>query len=102
MKDRFHFGIRQRYMLEVFTEKCSQWKPPTTAKHSVKRAVISSCEERYVRCTRYQMTLTTVGLPLLISWLTSWKILLQSIDLSKDPLFTMTATANRICSRTYF
>lgn len=47
-------------------------------------------------------TLTTVGLPLLISWLTSWKMLLQSMDLSSEPRFTITATANRICSRTYF
>lgn len=47
-------------------------------------------------------SLTTVGLPLLISWPTSWKMLLQLIDLSKEPRFTMTATANKICSRTYF
>lgn len=37
-----------------------------------------------------------------MSWLTSWKMLLQLIDLSSDPLFTITATANRICSLTYF
>lgn len=47
-------------------------------------------------------SLTTVGLPLLMSWLTSWKMLLQLMDLSREPLFTITATANRICSRTYF
>lgn len=46
--------------------------------------------------------LTTVGLPLLMSWLTSWKMLLQSMDLSSEPRFTITATASRICSRTYF
>lgn len=33
---------------------------------------------------------------------TSWKMLLQLMLLSREPLFTMTATANRICSRTYF
>lgn len=46
--------------------------------------------------------LTTVGFPLLMSCPTSWKRLLQLMDLSSEPLFTMTATANRICSRTYF
>lgn len=46
--------------------------------------------------------LTIVGLPLLMSCPTSWKMLLQLILLSTVPLFTMTATASRICSRTYF
>lgn len=46
--------------------------------------------------------LTMVGLPLLMSCPTSWKMLLQLILLSTVPLFTMTATASRICSRTYF
>lgn len=48
------------------------------------------------------MILTTVGFPLLRSCPTSWKMLLQLMDLSKEPRFTMTATASRICSRTYF
>lgn len=46
--------------------------------------------------------LTTVWFPLLISWLTSWKMPLQSMDLSREPRFTITATAKRICSLTYF
>lgn len=46
--------------------------------------------------------LTMVGLPLLMSCPTSWKMLLQLMLLSTVPLFTMTATASRICSRTYF
>lgn len=46
--------------------------------------------------------LTTVGFPLLMSCPTSWKMLLQLMLLSREPLFTMTATASRICSRTYF
>lgn len=46
--------------------------------------------------------LTTVGFPLLRSCPTSRKMLLQLMDLSREPRFTMTATANRICSRTYF
>lgn len=46
--------------------------------------------------------LTTVGFPLLMSCPTSWKMLLQLTLLSTEPLFTMTATARRICSRTYF
>ena len=43
-----------------------------------------------------------VGFPEVMSWPTSWKILLQLMDLSREPLFTMTATASNTCSLTYF
>lgn len=88
------------------TKYChSHWAEKETRKTWLPSKLLSHgwvIESLVSNMNNHKCLLTIVGLPLLMSCPTSWKMLLQLILLSTVPLFTMTATARRICSRTYF